>query len=180
MANINGIAISGAATGSAPTITATGGDTNVSISLVPAGTGQVSVSGDISATGGYRQWIDGWYQDDVPASQSAVALRRVGSGDVECAGSSFLAPRAGSVTAVAVYSNAARTGGTLMVTVTINGAATSLTATLDGTNTTFNAGTSAKDTIVVAAGDLIGATITTDASWAPTTADIRVTVELEG
>jgi hypothetical protein len=78
-----------------------------------------------------------------------------------------------------VYSNAARTAGTLTVEVTINGTGTGLTAVLDGSNTQTSMATQAKDTDAFGAGSRIGVKLTTDASWAPVTADITVEVLLE-
>lgn len=86
---------------------------------------------------------------------------------------------AGSVLGIAVKSNDARTAGTLTVEVTKNGTGVGLTAVLDGTNTTSKATTQSKDTDAFVAGDNIGIDITTDGSWAPTTADIDCTVEIE-
>lgn len=87
--------------------------------------------------------------------------------------------RAGSVLGVVVRSTEARTVGTLTAEATINGAATGLTAVLDGTNTTVKATTQAKDADAFAAGDQIGVTITTSADWAPATADVTVELLVE-
>lgn len=135
-------------------------------------------TGDITAPGGYRIVIDDFYQDNVAASQTDVTLGS-GSRSGLSAGPAFIASRAGSVTGIVVYSNAARTAGTLTVEVKKNGAATGLTAVLDGTNTTLKATYQVKGADTFVAGDRITAAITTDGSWAPTTADIRVVVELE-
>lgn len=136
--------------------------------------GDLSATGDLDCAGGYRQTFDGWYQANVPANQSAVALGRMGG-----AWDSLIVPRAGSLTAICVRSNEARTAGTLTVEICKNSVATGLTAVLNGTDTQFKSTTQAKDTDTFVAGDLIDVKITTDASWAPTTADIRVTIELE-
>lgn len=129
-------------------------------------------------TGGYRQTIDGWTQDNVVASQTNVELVR-GTGR-------FRAARAGSVTAVIVTATEARTAGTLTVTVFKNtglagaaGATIGLTAVLDGTNTSRKATTQAKDTDTFAAGDELYVVVTTDAGWLPVTSDIRCAIEIE-
>jgi hypothetical protein len=90
------------------------------------------------------------------------------------------------VTAVVVTSTEARTAGTLTVTVFKNtglagaaGSTIGLTAVLDGTNTSRKATTQAKDTDTFAAGDELYAVVTTDASWAPITGDIRVALDFE-
>lgn len=136
----------------------------------------VELEGDVVAAGGFRQLIDGWYQDNVAANQAAVELTRLAAGTNP---NTFIPVRAGSILGVAVYSNAARSAGTLTVEVFKNGTGTGLTAVLDATNTTFKATTQAKDTDTFAAGDRLDIRITTDASWAPTTADVRATLEIE-
>jgi len=124
------------------------------------------------SAGGFKQSF-GFFQDNVAASQSAVSL----SDGMSTRG--YSVPRAGSVLGVVVTSNEARTAGTLTITVFIGGTNTGFTAVLDGTNTTTKATLQAKDLDTFVAGDLIRTVITTDASWAPTTADINVTVEVE-
>jgi hypothetical protein len=140
-------------------------------------TPDLSSAGDLNAAGGYRQTIDGWYQDNVAASQAAVVLSRLGAGNAFP--TKWIAPRAGSVTAVVVKSNEARSAGTLTVEVYVNGVATGLTAVLDGTNTTVKATSQNKDLDTFVAGDEIDLRITSDGSWAPTTADVRASVEVE-
>lgn len=121
-----------------------------------------------------RHLLGQWFQDNVAANQAAVAL----SIGYSTASASRIAVRPGSITGIVVRSNAARTNGTLTVEVTKNGVATGLAAVLDGTNTTVKATTQATGADTFVAGDEIGVTITTDASWAPTTADVRVEVEV--
>lgn len=127
--------------------------------------------------GGTRKSFDGWFQDDVAANQSAVALTRFSNG---AAFTTKAFPiRSGSLVAVWVRSSEARTAGTLTVEVFKNGSTTGLTAVLDGTNTTFKVTTQAADLDTHVAGDDYDIRITTDASWAPTTADIRAGLEIE-
>jgi len=111
-----------------------------------------------------------WFQDNVAASQSAVALLRPNSR------TEVPMPTGGSVIGIVVFTNDARTAGTLTVDATIDGTVTGLTAVLDGTNTTTKATTQAVDLDTFTAGQRIGVKITTDGSWAPTTADIDVAV----
>lgn len=122
--------------------------------------------------------VDGWLQDNVAASQTNVELTR-GNGR-------FRAVRAGAVTGVVVTSTEARTAGTLTVTVFKNtglagaaGSTIGLTAVLDGTNTSRKATTQNQNQDAYAAGDELYAVVTTDGSWLPTTADIRVAIEIE-
>ena len=164
-------------TGDPVGLVAVGTDSNIDVTIAPKGSGDVVVQGDVDATGGYRVLLDGWYQNNVVAGQSGVALSRLTGPDCEAGG--VIVPRAGSITAVAVYSNAARTAGTCTVEVVKNGSGTGFTAALNATNTQFAVATAAKDTRVLAAGDVLGVQVTTSADWAPTTADIRVVIEIE-
>lgn len=133
---------------------------------------------DISAAGGFRQTIDGWFQENVAASQTDVALTRLAT--TTEVPTRWIAVRSGSITGMNVKSNAARLAGTLTVKVFKNGVVLgTLTAILDGTNTTFKASTQAKDVDTFIAGDELELRITTDGAWSPTTADIRASLELE-
>lgn len=125
---------------------------------------------------GVRQSLEGWYQDDVVASQTAVVLTRAAAGALPTA---WIAPRAGSIIGVAVLSTEARTAGTLTVEVFKNGSGTGLTAVLDGTNTTLKVTQQAAGLDTFAAGDQLDLRITTDAGWLPVTADIRGAIEVE-
>ena len=89
----------------------------------------------------------------------------------------FAAEDYGSVTSIVAKLNDARTGGTLTVEATINGVATGLTVLIDGTNTTSMVGRQDPGTDTFAEGDNIGAIVTT-VGFAPTTADLDVTVGL--
>lgn len=112
----------------------------------------------------------GFFQDNAAAGQSSVAL----SNGMTTRG--YCAAVAGSVVSVTVKSNAARSAGTLTIEPTINGTGVGITAVLDATNTTSHFTTQDAGLDTFAAGDNIGAIITTDGSWAPTTADIDVAV----
>lgn len=113
-----------------------------------------------------------FYQDNVPASQSAVALTNLG----DAARTWYPAKGAGSIVAIAVQSNAARSAGTLTVDATIDGAVTGFQAILNGTNTTTKVTTQEAGITTHTSGQKLGVKITTDGSWAPTTADITVSV----
>lgn len=112
-----------------------------------------------------------FWQQNVLASQSDVAIKASISTNNE-----YTMELEGSIIGIAVASNAARSAGTLTVDVTINGSATGLQAVLDGTNTTYHYATQIPETDTFSAGDRLGVDYTTDGSWAPTTADIVVTV----
>lgn len=137
-------------------------------------TAEMTLEGDIAATGGYKQPFN-FMQSDVAANQTAIAIDVCGlSGNTE-----YVMSYDGSVLGISIASNDARTAGTLIVDVTVNGTATGLQAQVDGTNTQYHSATQAKDTDSFSAGDRIGVKITTDGTWAPVTADIVVTVIVE-
>jgi len=121
--------------------------------------------------------LEGWWQDDVAASQTDVALTRAGTG--AAFPTVWVAPRPGHILGVSVKANAARAAGTLTVTVFKNGSTTGLTAVLDAVNTTSKSTYQGAglDTFVV--GDELDIRITTDGGWLPTTADVRATIEVE-
>lgn len=128
------------------------------------------------AAEGYPVVVDGWWDDDLTGTGGPTALVRFGAG--AAFPNAFIGTRPGSITGIIVKSNEARTAGTATFEVTKNGTGTGLTAVLDGTNTTLKASNQAPGTDTFVAGDEIGVTITT-AGWTPTTADIRVAVEVE-
>ena len=149
---------------------------NSDLTLTPKGDGQVVSAADIDVAGGYRQTIDLWYKDNVAASLTDSLLTR---NSTPAFGDKWIALRDGSVTGICVKSNAARTAGTLTAKVYKNGVALSLTAVLDGTNTTFKNNTQLKDAETFVAGDELTVGVTTDSGWLPTTADIRVSIDIE-
>jgi hypothetical protein len=117
-------------------------------------------------------------QDDVAASQTDVAMT----------GTRWIAPRDGRLTALVVKSTEARTAGTLTIKVfkntnALSGQAgtevsSSFRVVLDGTNTSTDTQLALNE-YVFASGDEIYATITTSAAWTPTTADVRVWIEVQ-
>jgi hypothetical protein len=149
------------------------GQNDLSKDVVPEFAG-LTLTGDISGVGGFKQPFN-FMQSDVAAGQTDIQLNVLGlSGNTE-----FVMPYAGSVIAISVASNAARSAGTLTVEPSINGTGTGLTTELDASPTQYNQATQAKDTDTFSAGDRLGVEITTDGSWAPTTADIVVAVIVE-
>jgi hypothetical protein len=129
-------------------------------------------------SGGFRQTIDGWNLNSVPASQTNVELVR-GNGR-------FRALRSGSVTGLIITSSADCTAGSLTVAVYKNpglaGATGSsiLNATQDSTpgNTSRTVVLQPVDVDTFAAGDELYLRFTTDAAWAPSS-DIRCAIEIE-
>lgn len=116
-------------------------------------------------------------QDAVADSQSAVAMNIM---ETTATTSTlpvveYTIPWAFEIVGISISSSEARTAGTLTVDATINTTVTGLQAVLDGTNTTRDTGTQARNTDVGVAGDRVGVKLTT-ASWTPVTADVCVTV----
>jgi hypothetical protein len=177
----------GAMTGS--TLTTTGLATLASINAGAAtvtsitSSGAVNAAGDLVAAGGFKTVIGTWYQYNVAASQTAIAMGAAGTLDATNTTThqvtEIRSPYAGSVMGVSIVANAARSAGTLTVDATINGTVTGLQAQLDGTNPQYHSATQAKDADPFNAGDRIGVKITTDGTWAPTTADVLVAVVVE-
>jgi len=144
---------------------------------VDATAGDIGAEADIHAAGGYKNSFN-FGKENVAASQTAVAIYVSSFSETN---TEIVMPYAGSVIAISVASNDARTAGTLTVDATINGTATGLQAVLDVTNTTYHYASQAPETAgdTIAAGDRLGVKITTSADWLPTTADIVVTVVIE-
>ena len=137
----------------------------------------VQGNGDVvSSGGGFRQVIDGWFQAAVPKNQTAVTLSRHSSGTGDATG--WLAPRDGSVTSVVAKVRPARATGTLKAEVYRNGVATGLITELNGQNRVHSAGRKVKDAVAFQGGDELDVRITTR-GWAPTEANLRVSVEVE-
>jgi len=57
---VNEFTITNGATGNAPTLTATGGDTNIDFSISPKGTGVLKVGGNTVNTGSWVAWTPTW------------------------------------------------------------------------------------------------------------------------
>lgn len=128
-------------------------------------------------------FVDGYGQDNVTASQTNVELSRTGG--------RFKSSRPGSVTSVMAMLEAgqARTAGTLTVEVFIASVnattgvrtetATGLTAILDANNPAFKITAQSLGLDEFVAGSEIYPKVTTDGSWAPTTADLKVVITVE-
>lgn len=124
-----------------------------------------------------RSYAGPWVQDNVSASQAAVALKRAAAAN---AGTELVPVRTGSITGIGASFTVAPAGSTLVLTVTKNGSPISgcvlnvtVGATL-GRSTTFAPGS-----YPVAAGDRLGVTVTTDGSWSATTSDMVIDLELD-
>ena len=86
--------------------------------------------------------------------------------------------RAGSITGISVASTSARTAGSIVVEVYKNGSGTGLTATLDGTNTTYHYATQAAGSDTVAAGDRLDVRGTASSWNSVAPAVLEATVEV--
>lgn len=135
------------------------------------------VDGTVRLGASNRHVVGPFTQDNVAGTVGATALT----------GNRFIALRAGRVTGIVVKSTEARTAGTLTVNVFKNtglsGAAGSVladspSADLNASNTGFAVGLTQDQDSSFVAGDELYATYQTS-SFTPTTADIRVWLEIE-
>lgn len=115
-------------------------------------------------------------QDALAASQTDVQLL---IGEVASAASNavdgYVMPFAGEIVGITARLSAAATTGTLTVGPTVNGTEKT-DPTLSITTAVSAWDTAPRGTSTFAAGDLIGAEITTGGTWDGTTADLTVTV----
>lgn len=121
-------------------------------------------------------------QADVAASQSAVAMNVIEVRDSAATADDVLAvpgyviPFDFELIGISVLASTARTAGSVVVDATIDGTASGLQATLDGTNTISHYATQPRDSDRGLAGSYVGVKLTTGAGWTPVTADIVVAV----
>jgi len=148
-----------------------------------AGTGDLTVTRDLAAVGGFKHTAGTWYRYNLSTGQSAVAMGVAGTlnptdGTTHQV-TEIVMPYAGSIMGITLASNGARTAGSLTTDVTINGIVTGLQAILDASNTQYHYAVQAKDINTFSAGGRLGVKFTTSGDWAPITADIVVTVIVE-
>jgi len=116
-----------------------------------------------------------WADQNVSASQTSAAMNLLGTSD----NTEVVMSAPGNIVGISISSNDARTAGTLTVKPTINGTeSTTLSAALNATDTQYAYAIQefTKDNFL--AGQRLGVKITTDGSWAPTTADIVVNMTI--
>lgn len=115
-------------------------------------------------------------QDDLAASQTDVQLLVAqvtgAAGNVV---DGYTMPFAGDIVAVSWKTSASATAGVLSIGPTVNGTEQT-TLTQSVTTASSGAGTALRETVRFAAGDVIGAEITTTSLWDATTADLQVSV----
>lgn len=116
--------------------------------------------------------LAGWGQENVAASQTDVTLARYGLAWQ----APLILPLAGSVTALWVGLNSARTAGTLTIKVFIAGSDSGLAAVIDGDNTLYVEQRAERGEYAFAAGEQVTLRITTTGTWTPTTAEVLAMV----
>src|SRR5690606_90493 len=128
-------------------------------------TTDLSITGDLSATGGFRAFVGPF---TAPGAAGVLAADQTNldcrySHAVSAAATSFVATRAGSIMGLSAQLTAAVTGAgeSVTVAVTKNGTEVACTVSLtaDGGETSAQT-TVAKDTLTFAAGDVIGVSYT--------------------
>jgi len=181
---IAGNLIAGASSGNQPengvSLESTGQDIVVADNLIYNTASAAIASNNTAQNSRARYWIGPFTLANVAASQADLPMHlpTVTSAAAVAAGIGQVPmPRRGRISGISVASAEARTAGTLTVKAGVNATAGTLTAVLNATNTQFVTATrDSGDTFN--AGDKISPRVTTDASWAPTTADICVWLEV--
>lgn len=115
-------------------------------------------------------------QDNLAASQTDVQLNiaEVAAG-ATLAVDGYVMPWAGEIVGISYVLSAAATAGTLTIGATVGGTEKT-DPTLSVTTGVGGSDKAARGTTLFAAGDKIGAEITTDGSWDGTSSDLGVTV----
>ena len=127
--------------------------------------------GNLPGGGGGAAYVGGFGEDNLAASLTDSQLYRNIQGVT--AQSPLVVDRTGSIIGIAVASTEARTAGTATFEVFKNGTGIGLTTTLDATDTQYNTATQAGGVDTFVAGDRLDVRVTTDGTWAPTTADVE-------
>lgn len=129
--------------------------------------------------GGFYALPEQWAYNDVPANLAAATM----SAQVSTNFDTIQMIRAGSLVGLSVRFTEAipvGAGAEATIIVTINGAATALQIVCDGaTNSSGGVVTATTGDIPYVAGDLIGMTITTSATFTPTTTDCEAWVQVQ-
>lgn len=143
-----------------------------------SGAAPLDAAGDLSTSvlGGFRQQIDGWYQNNLGAGQAVTEMTR-GIGR-------FTPTRPGSVTGLALKSNEARIAGTATLKVYKNTGLAGAAGAYLGLSVVLSAGavtatSLAKDVLPFGTGEELYLTLESDGSWSPITADLTATLEVE-
>lgn len=124
----------------------------------------------------FGMFLDGWFQENVAASQSAAVLSRWTTGATFLRTVAFARP--GYLTWLQARLNVAATGGLCTVEVYVAGAASGLAVTIDGAE-----GGQLEEVIGLTdypfgALEEIDLRVTTDGSWTPVSADLTCRIGL--
>lgn len=116
-----------------------------------------------------------WFQSNIAANQNQVAMEATGGAGA----TSYRADRAGSVVGISAQLSELLTAGTLNITFTVNGVLKGgIGAALSPPGALGDQSTYAEGVWPFVAGDLLGFVITTDAGFAPITADVTAWMTL--
>lgn len=136
--------------------------------LKAKGDGDLEVTQDIEAAGGYRDVVGIWTHALI-ANQTDIAMTRTGTTTDD-----YLCGRSGSITGIRTRTDAAVSAGTLTINVRVGGAIV-FTSAITATSTVT---TQAKDTDTFVSGNLITVSYTTSAAFAgPIVANVEVEIE---
>lgn len=151
-------------------------ETGDSLTLIyrPAVGEWFEVCRSLNGAGSRSMLVDGWFQDNMAASQSSVALTR-GAGAIT---NRFYCPNAGYLTKLGLALSANRSAGTLTLEYWVNGGGPNR-AIFVSTNIAYAVSTYPRLHTSINAADYIELKITTDGSWAPTTDDIHAFVMIQ-
>ncbi|MBU2685635.1 MAG: hypothetical protein KKF27_20530 [Gammaproteobacteria bacterium] len=175
-ADVNGGTVDGVVVGANADTTATlltGTITTLNATTANVGTGYITTLATSSTIGVLSY---NFYDEDVAANQSAAAWGLQAGANVGGGIQGVIMPYAGSVVGISVLSNDTDTSDTFTADATIDGSVTGLQAGLLTADLGTSYTTQAQGEDTFTAGQAIGAKITTDANWLPTTADVVVTV----
>jgi len=121
-----------------------------------------------------------FYDPECAASQSDIEFGVDPGTDVGGVLKQIVVPFDGSIIAITASTSGACTSGTLTANATINGSAQTFQVGLNsGADTLTSYTIQANDTTAVTAGQRVGAKITTDSDWSPTTSTVMINLILE-
>lgn len=118
----------------------------------------------------------GWGQSSVAGSQTNVTLNRFGAS----LHAPLVLPFAGSVTGLLISLTNQQTAGSLTIKVFIAGVDSGLEAVIDSENRLYVEETALSGQYAFEAGEQISIRLTTSSSWAPSSADVFVMIEVAG